>query len=419
MDSKTKGAWIIHHTGKLQKVTSQVSYENTYLSGKAGILLSAISATKDLSVSNDKLLTLAHASNITKFELPYLIDVLEKQDLVEKGKSGIGVLGITNSTILTHTSNIFDSLTPNSKEQSSLVIAEKSSIKPISESELTEEISDLFRLSQNEIKGVMEDSEVIGFTDVEKLDKTNKIYFNGNLFRRDSTQKIKAVLDSLNSDEQSKLKEIELKIKSVACLSVQEVKQKLGEKLFSKVNSIGLFDVNIVSNSSETIGYITLPSAFSKYGNSLIEDAFDLAKAFLSSLTYGMTKSSYARGQISAVELLLQALVDGREVEPVRAIGEDYKVLELKGVVSVREGVRNGRRGPMMKLLKREIGELALQAIKQGDISEQSLPDLPSAVITRYIGPEDNRTDIRRKQLAQNPNDTNEMIQALRTGKGY
>ena len=73
----------------------------------------------------------------------------------------------------------------------------------------------------------------------------------------------------------------------------------------------------------------------------------------------------------------------------------------------------------MMKLLKREIGELALQAIKQGDISEQSLPDLPSAVITRYIGPEDNRTDIRRKQLAQNPNDTNEMIQALRTGKGY
>ncbi|MDA3123906.1 hypothetical protein [Escherichia coli] len=419
MDSKTKGAWIIHHTGKLQKVTSQVSYENTYLSGKAGILLSAISATKDLSVSNDKLLTLAHASNITKFELPYLIDVLEKQDLVEKGKSGIGVLGITNSTILTHTSNIFDSLTPNSKEQSSLVIAEKSSIKPISESELTEEISDLFRLSQNEIKGVMEDSEVIGFTDVEKLDKTNKIYFNGNLFRRDSTQKIKAVLDSLNSDEQSKLKEIELKIKSVACLSVQEVKQKLGEKLFSKVNSIGLFDVNIVSNSSETIGYITLPSAFSKYGNSLIEDAFDLAKAFLSSLTYGMTKSSYARGQISAVELLLQALVDGREVGLVRAIGEDYKVLELKGVVSVREGVRNGRRGPMMKLLKREIGELALQAIKQGDISEQSLPDLPSAVITRYIGPEDNRTDIRRKQLAQNPNDTNEMIQALRTGKGY
>ncbi|EIK0480386.1 hypothetical protein LJS93_004676, partial [Escherichia coli] len=318
-----------------------------------------------------------------------------------------------------HTSNIFDSLTPNSKEQSSLVIAEKSSIKPISESELIEEISDLFRLSQNEIKGVMEDSEVIGFTDVEKLDKTNKIYFNGNLFRRDSTQKIKAVLDSLNSDEQSKLKEIELKIKSVACLSVQEVKQKLGEKLFSKVNSIGLFDVNIVSNSSETIGYITLPSAFSKYGNSLIEDAFDLAKAFLSSLTYGMTKSSYARGQISAVELLLQALVDGREVGPVRAIGEDYKVLELKGVVSVREGVRNGRRGPMMKLLKREIGELALQAIKQGDISEQSLPDLPSAVITRYIGPEDNRTDIRRKQLAQNPNDTNEMIQALRTGKGY
>lgn len=419
MDSKTKGAWIIHHTGKLQKVTSQVRYENTYLSGKAGILLSAISATNDLSVSNEKLLTLAHASNITKFELPVLIDVLEKQDLVEKGKSGIGVLGITNSTILAHTSSIFDSLSPNTKEQSSLEIAEQSSIKPISGDVLREEISDLFKLSNTEVKGVLEDSETYGFTDVECLDKMNKIYFNGNLFRRESTKKIKAVLDSLNVDEQSKLKEIELKLKAVACITVQEVQKKLGEKLFSKVNSIGLFDINTVSNSTETIGYVTLPSAFSKYGNSMIEDAFDLAKAFLSSLTYGMTKSAYARGQILAVEILLKALVDGREVGPVKAIGEDYKVLELKGVVSVRDGVRNGRRGPMMKLLKKEIGELALQAIKQGDISEQSLPDLPSAVITRYIGPEDNRTDIRRKQLAQNPSDTNDMIQALRTGKGY
>jgi len=419
LDSKTKGAWIIHHTAKLQKVTSQVRYENTYLSGKAGILLSAISATNDLSVSSEKLLTLAHASNITKFELPVLIDVLEKQDLVEKGKSGIGVLGITNSTILAHTSSIFDSLSPNAKEQSSLEIAEQSSIKPISGDVLTEEISDLFKLSNNEIKGVMDDSETYGFIDVECLDKLNKIYFNGNLFRRESTKKIKAVLDSLNTDEQSKLKEIEIKLKKVACLTVQEVQYKLGEKLFSKVNSIGLFDINTVSNSTETIGYVTLPSAFSKYGNSMVEDAFDLAKAFLSSLTYGMTKSAYARGQILAVEILLKALVDGREVGPVKAIGEDYRILELKGVVSVRHGIRNGRQGPMMKLLKKEIGELALQAIKQGDISEQSLPDLPSAVITRYIGPEDNRTDIRRKQLAQHPSDTNDMIQALRTGKGY
>lgn len=419
MDSKTQGAWIIHHTGKLQKVTTQIRYENTYHSGRAGILLSAISASNDLSVSNDRLLTLAHASNITKFELPFLLETLKKQNLIELGHSGIGVLGITNSTILTHTSNIFDSLPPSDKERSSLEIAEKSSIKPISETALKEEISDLYKLSKKDVSSVIKDSENIGFTDVECLDNNNRIYFNGNLFRRESAKKIKAVLDSLSTDEQSKLKEVELKLKSKACLTVQEVKAVTGDKLFSKVNSIDLFDINVVSNNSETIGYVTLPSAFSKYGNSMVEDAFDLAKAFLSSLTYGMTKSAYARGQILAIELLLKALVDGREIGPVKAIGEDYKVLELKGVISVRDGIRNGRKGPMMKLLKREIGELALQAIKQGDISEQSLPDLPSAVITRYIGPEDNRTDIRRKQLIQSPNDTNDMIQALRTGKGY
>ena len=65
----------------------------------------------------------------------------------------------------------------------------------------------------------------------------------------------------------------------------------------------------------------------------MVDDAFDLAKAFVSSVTYGMTKSAYARGQIQMVDALLGALVRGESVGPVRAIAEDYKVLELKGVV--------------------------------------------------------------------------------------
>jgi hypothetical protein len=151
----------------------------------------------------------------------------------------------------------------------------------------------------------------------------------------------------------------------------------------------------------------------------MVEDAFDLAKAFVSSVTYGMTKSSYERGQIQMVDVLLSALVRGESVGPVRAIAEDYKILELKGVVEVKTGTKKGRTGPMLKLLKKEVGELTLQAIRQGDVSEYSLTSLPSAAVTRFNGPEHNRERVRRAQTKLSPKATNDMLSVLRTGGGF
>lgn len=195
-------------------------------------------------------------------------------------------------------------------------------------------------------------------------------------------------------------------------------KKMLGYDLFCKVSSIGLFDLNVVSNSKEDAGFITLPSAFSKYSSSMVDDAFDLAKAFVSSITYGMTKSPHDRGQITMVSALLRALIRGESVGPVNAIAEDYKILELKGVVEVKRGTKKGRVGPMLSLLKNEVGELALQAIQIGDVSEQSLTSLPSAAVTRFSGPEQNREKIRRKQTEFSPKATTDMLSVLRTGGG-
>lgn len=417
MDKKVKGSWLVHHTNKLQGVTNQGQYQSTFLAGKAGILLSAISGTNETVVTNDRLSVLAQAANINPiFELPKLLDVLTEHELLDKSASGVGVLGITTSSALQHTSNIFDSLEPNSIENSAIEIAEIASIKPVESKQLCELISDKHHLSSAEMTQVIFDTEQIGFVDVENLGKTEKILFNGNLFRRDSATKIKAVLDSLKPNEQLALNELTAMLKRQACISVTDATRILTEPLFNKVNSIGFFDVNVVSNSSEEVGYLTLPSAFSKYSSALVEDAFDLAKAFVASLTYGMTKSESARGQITMIDRLLGALIAGREVGPVNAIGQDYKILELKGVVSIRIGQKSGRQGPMMKLLKKEVGELALQAIRQGDISEQSIQSLPGAVISKYRGPEANREIIRRNQVQKSPFETNDMIKSLRTG---
>jgi hypothetical protein len=383
MEDKVKGSWLIHHTNKLQNITNQGKYQKSFLAGKSGILLSAISESSQSVVSNEKLEVLANAANInTTFELPKLLDVLQEHQLIDKSASGVGVLGVTTVTTLQHTSNIFESLDPNNIENSVIELAEIASEKPIQSTLLAERISDIYQLSGNEINSVIFDSEQIGFVDVENISKSEKILFNGNLFRRESAQKIKYVLDSLTQSEQLSLNELSATLKKIACVPVAEAQKILGMKLFEKVAAIGFVDVSVVSNNKEEVGYVTLPSAFSKYSSSMVEDAFDLAKAFVASLTYGMTKSSYMRGQITMIDRLLSALISGREVGPVSAIGQDYKVLELKGVVSVRQGSKNGRSGPMMKLLKIEVGELALQAIRQGDISEHSVPSLPGVNTT-------------------------------------
>jgi hypothetical protein len=425
MDKKVKGSWLIHHTDKLQSVRSQSGFEKTYLSGKSGILLSAISSNNEITISNQRLDTLAQASNINVLtELPIIIDLLKKKELIDVAGNGITIFGITTSSALQHTSDIFDSLQPTSQENAAIGLAERASLEPIKSSEALEELADAYSLNRAEITEVLFNSEQIGFVDVENLGGSEKLLFNGNLFRRETAKKVKAVLDSLSSDEQSKLTEANGIIRKQACVPLQIIKNILGDKLFSKVSEIGLFDINVVSNSIENVGFITLPSAFSKFSsNSMVDDPFDLAKAFISSITYGMTKSSYERGQIQMVDKLLSTLVRGESIGPVAAIGEDYKILEKKGVVQVEIGSKrsrsgNIRTGLMMKLLKKEVGELALQAIRQGDVSERSLNLLPNVAVTNFSGPEYNREIIRRKQREESPRATNDMLSALRGGRG-
>lgn len=420
MDKKTKGSWLVHQTAKLQNVTNQSAYENSYFAGKAGILLSAISADRQATLNNAKLDALAKASNInTRLELPSLLQALKERELIDIGESGIDVLGVTTAATLQHTADIFEDLAPSDIERAAIALSEHCSTKPQERGEIREQLSDEYSLSQSDASQLLSDSEKIGFADVEKIDSSRILYFNGNLFRRDETKKIHAVLSSLAAEEQQKLAEFNDALARRACVSTDEAMRLLGQRLFKKVTAIGVYDINVVSNAQESVGFVTRPSAFAKFSNSIVEDAFDLAKAFVSSLTYGMTRSTYARGQIRMVEALLKTLIRGEPVGPVNAIANDYKVLELKHVVKVFKGSKGGRHGYLMKLLKKEVGILALEAIQKGDISEQSLSVLPTAVVTRFHGPEENREKKRRAQLSSNPKATNDMLLVLRTGGGF
>ena len=199
------------------------------------------------------------------------------------------------------------------------------------------------------------------------------------------------------------------------CITIEKAKSILGEQLLSKLQSIGMYDFNEVSNSQEIKTFVTKPSAFSKYGNPFEEDALDLAKAFVSSLYYGINFSTAGRGKITMLKALLRKLVNGYEVGPATAIGEDYKLLELKRVIQLRREPNSSMY--YMWLLKKDIGAFAMQVLEFGDTTEQTVvgSNMYSGSVTNYIGPEQKRYVNRKKQNPQSKKSVAELLRTFRS----
>lgn len=413
MEKKTKGAWIFHHTQKIQKTTSQ-EFDAISFSGKCGILLSSISASEQTQLTDQKVSALAKANNISpRTELPSILDELDKQRLISRGKGGLEVLGITSASILEHTATVFEESSKDDHEEAVIHLSELASETPISDKTAAEEISDVFSLTSASAENTIRLGTEIGFFDSESISNSDRLLFNGNLFKRDDAKKIGAVISSLKGSEASLIAEVNQRLQASGCLSLDSVIKVLGKDLFDKLHSIGMFDVSVVGNESGRNLFVTRPAAFSKFTNSFADDALDLAKAFVASLTYGMTVSSFYRGRIQMITALMTKLINGGTVGPATAIGSDYQALELKGVVQVTPAT-----GGMytMRLLKPEVGRLALAVIKEGDITSESINQLPGARVTEYINPERNREICRKDATTSVKASTRNLLNEIRTG---
>jgi hypothetical protein len=411
MDDKTKGAWLVHHTMKLQKIREPL-FENISFAGKCGLLLSQLSSDQQAVLANTKVKALSMAVNIhPKTELPSILKELEDKRLIKQSSQAVECIGLTSSSALLHTAQIYEANEKRPEEDAVLTLAEEASKIPQFESDLIRVISDNFKIPTIETKKLISTASQIEFTDKQEIDGTHSLIFNGNLFRFENPYKVKTVLESLNATDKNNFYEVENLLTSLGCVAKSTVTKILGDRLFRKLHSIGVFDVSAVSNDMEEIEYVTRPGAFRKYSN-FTGDAFDLVKAFVSSLTYGMTRSYYSRGRIGNLDALLQALIDGRELKPTTAAGQDYKILETRNVIALSDAGRGMFR---MRLLKKEVGEMALSILRQGDISEQSL-ELPGASIIKYNRPEDTRICIR-KSVGVNDKLATDILNNIRMGK--
>ncbi|PJC76854.1 MAG: hypothetical protein CO012_00475 [Syntrophobacterales bacterium CG_4_8_14_3_um_filter_49_14] len=414
MDKKTSGAWIIHHTHKLQGVKlAAPGYEEIGFAGKCGIVLNALAGSAESELTTDRIAALAKANGISvRLELPSILVELKRQRLIDQGDAGIAVLGLTTAQTLEHTAAIFEGASPGPCEKAAIDLAEKVSDLPVVKGAAAEYISDAYHLPNTETSEILQQCEQIGFFDAEEI-SGQSVYFNGNLFRREDMNKANAVLGSLSSNDERHVVELTERLKASGCIAKSDALAVLGEQLYSKMCSIGFIDENSIGNESGTFSFVTRPAAFSKFTNSAADDAFDLAKAFVTSLTYGMTSSPYGRGRIRMIEALMRKLIGGSWVGPATAIGQDYKVLEMKGVVEVRSA-GDGRFS--MRLLKREVGQLALTVITEGEAGGTSLLEMPGVSATRHEGPEANRSVIRKKQAEPLKRGVARLLSDLRTG---
>ena len=275
-------------------------------------------------------------------------------------------------------------------------------------------IGDTYKLTRNDTDDFLTQATEIGFVDYE-VDGDDPILFNGNLFRRDTARKTERIMSSLSGEEAARMLEFSEKLTKQGAIPSQEAEKMLGNPLMSKLRAAGIFDENVVSNERGEYSFITAPGAFHKHVNPLEEDAFDQAKALVAALSYGMSQSPECRGRILSISLLLRKMLNGGEVGPATAIGQDYRALELEGVVNIR---RDGYRY-YMSLRKMDVGQIAYDVLTKGDATETVIDKFPGASMMSYQNPEASRTKFRqKKQTPRSRKHTRDLLSALRSSGG-
>jgi hypothetical protein len=143
-------------------------------------------------------------------------------------------------------------------------------------------------------------------------------------------------------------------------------------------------------------------------------DAADFVQqaTLVAALSYGMSQSPQTRGRIWGIDWLLRKLIAGGTVGPAPAIGNDYRALELERVV---ETERIGS-GFYMRLLKREVGVIALDVLEGRNASASALEILPSAGMRSYTPPEVARVGLRKTQSTLSKVQTRTLLSAVRGG---
>ena len=422
MEKTTKGAWLLAQSKSLDVLTGAgaARLENISYAGRIGRLYNLLrrNVVGDLNptIDADTLKDICQLNNIDLPTRKMGIQVLKRAGRIDVADNGsVSVLGATSKAVLEVTTDIFSEQGPTKDEDAVLELSDEVAKKPIARKRAVEFVGDLYKIHSESALSLIDLCKSTAIID-EESSGSSSILFNSNTFRDgEYAWKAHRVLEGLSSADREKLSEVRGRLRSGGALPDTEVEKVLGGDLYKRLVSVGFFDRMEVSNPTEAVGYITSPDDFQKYGRPFEDDPIDDAKALLASLTYGQTRSSRARGQIVLPVELLRALIDGREVGGggVRAIGEDYRELEKRQVVEV---TRKSQDRYAFRLLKKDVGELALTIVRGGVGAEEALL-LGRDIATSFKGPHDVRNEVRKKNSIADRRFVAEALDRLRSGE--
>jgi hypothetical protein len=423
MENKTKGAWLLAQSKSLDAFSGAgaARLENISYSGKIGRLYNLLRRHSDQAstfiISKQTVENACQLNGVDKPARQMGLQVLKDAGRIDVATDGsVAVLGATTQAVLEVTAEIFDDQGPSAFEQAIVDLSEHVSGKPMKRTEAEEFISDTHKLATANVTSLIDLAKSTALID-EEGERGHAILFNSHTFRDGKyAQKAHRILEQLKAAERTRLSEVQDKLSRHGALDEADVQKMLGADLYKRLVSVGLFDRMEVSNSTESVGYVASPNDFQKYGRPFEEDPIDDAKALLASLTYGQTRSSYARGQINMPEALIRALVRGDELASraggIRAIGEDYRELEARQVVEVTER-SHGRY--TMHLLKKDVGELALTIVRGGAASQEAVL-IDGSPARAFKGPHAARNEVRAKNDIADKRFVHDALDRLRSG---
>jgi hypothetical protein len=243
---KEKGAWVVHHSQKTASTqNAPAEFPAIDAAGKASSLLSQFAASEQAVIPKKIVDAFAQAAGLNpKTELYSLLEMLKRRRVIDTSESGdVSVLGLTTSVTVQHAGDIFEEQDPTAEERATIVLADVASVSPVMHRHTAELISDEFKLSSGRTNELLERSEIIGFVDGEPSGQ-DKMYFNGNLFRRDNISKVSRVLGSLSAADGKKIGELDGALTRQGCVTVTAAERILDKALFDKLRAAGMYDVN-------------------------------------------------------------------------------------------------------------------------------------------------------------------------------
>lgn len=404
MEKRKIGAWIVDVQKHLQEYSgAELSlFDATIVAGKTARLLAKL---RKMEVIEDlqKLEALAAPIGILPSELKKIIPpTMGKHGMVDVHLDGSGGIRKIEENvpeerkILDVTTEIWENEKPKDVEHATVKGLELCSLCPRTEIEFKQDL--LTDFSQKAINLTLDLNMDFGLLSRREIGLPSPILYPEYIWGNNAP-KIARYLAGLAEDQRNVVDKMLREISTLQAKPLEEI--TVSQDYLDASRKVGLIDVcQVNTKTGVKKQFVYTPRMWGTLaGNKLVNDIYDDVKLFLASIRFGERYSSTSR--IRDPIVLVNALVerDTHRVGPATAIGTDYPLLEIQGIIKV-EKAPSYRDRYYMTLVKEDVAKTALEILThERRISLGGEPDKDASGLYQtgqFVNPEQDRIRLRK-----------------------